>query len=388
MSNRFSAADLVVGQVAAERPEQPFTAAFQKARAPMLIADARAADNPILFVNDAFLELTGYTREEIVGRNCRFLQGPGTDQAVVSRIAAAIAAGERIETEIFNYRKDGTPFWNALLISPVRDGTGRLLYFVGSQADIGERKEAAARFAAAEERLERVASELQSALDRKTALLHEVDHRVKNNLQVIASLVHLQSRCLQDESAERALSDLAERIGALATVHRLLNPSGDAGRFDLAAFIRELLEELGSAPGAKQIRIELDLEPVTVSASQASALGLLVNEIASHATKCGFPDGRDGRLQVAVRGSGSNIAIVFTDDGIALADRDFNETGFGPTLIRMMTRQLKAEIAWADAQPGTCVTVTLPLSRPDEEAGSIPSRSPSADRAPRAPRGA
>jgi PAS domain S-box-containing protein len=348
--------------VAAEGSDHPFMAAFYAASVPMLIADARLDDSPILFVNDAFLHLTGYARDEVVGRNCRFLQGPGTDQAVASRIAAAIAAGERIETEILNYRKDGTRFWSALVINPIRDETGRQLYFIESQVDIGPRQDAAIRFTAAEERLERVAEELQSALDRKTALLHEVDHRVKNNLQVIASLVHLQSRCLNGVSAESALSNLAERIGALSTVHRLLDPSGDTGRFDVAAFIRELLEDIGPGPEASQVRVDLALEPVTIPASQASALGLLVNEIAGRAMRHACLEGSRGRLGIAVRQAGASLVILIEHDGVGPGAADAGVPGLSHTLIGMLSKQLKADVAWADAQPGTRVTITLPLA--------------------------
>jgi PAS domain S-box-containing protein len=347
--------------VAAEGSDHPFMAAFYAAGVPMLITDARRDDNPILAVNDAFLDLTGYARDEVIGRNGRFLQGPGTDQAVASRIAAAITAGERIETEILCYRKDGTPFWNALVINPIRDEIGRLHYFIVSQADIGARQEAAARFSAAEERLERVTDELQSALDRKTALLHEVDHRVKNNLQVIASLIHLQSRCLNGESAERALSNLAERIGALSTVHRLLDLSGDAGHLDLAAFTRELLEEIGAEPGASCVRIDLALEPVTVPASQASALGLLINEIAGRAMRHASWESDAGQLHIAVRQAGTNLVMIIEGDGVGPGG-DQDASGLSRMLIPMLSKQLKADIAWVDAQPGTRVTITLPLA--------------------------
>lgn len=114
----------------------PFVAAVHATRMPMVITDPRQDDNPIIFVNDSFCRLTGYDRAEIVGRNCRFLQGPETDAADVARIRAAIDARREIEIDIRNHRKDGTPFWNRLLMAPVYDAGGELAYFFASQLDV------------------------------------------------------------------------------------------------------------------------------------------------------------------------------------------------------------------------------------------------------------
>ena len=114
----------------------PFAAAVRATRMPMIITDARQADNPVIFANDAFCDLTGYTRREIVGRNCRFLQGPETDRAMVARIREAVRAGRAIELDLRNHRKDGEPFWNRLLMAPVRDEAGEVAYFFASQVDV------------------------------------------------------------------------------------------------------------------------------------------------------------------------------------------------------------------------------------------------------------
>lgn len=113
----------------------PFAAAMRATRMPMLITDPNQADNPIVFVNDAFAKLTGYSREETLGRNCRFLQGPGTNSEDIDRIRTAIAERQPIEIELLNYKKDGGVFWNRVLISPVFD-RGELTYFFASQLDV------------------------------------------------------------------------------------------------------------------------------------------------------------------------------------------------------------------------------------------------------------
>jgi PAS domain S-box-containing protein len=119
-----------------DRSTDPFVSAVRATRMPMIITDPRQADNPVVFANDAFCRLTGYDREDIVGQNCRFLQGPETNSEDVRRIREAVDAVQLIETDIRNYRKDGSPFWNRLLMAPVFDANGALAYFFASQVDV------------------------------------------------------------------------------------------------------------------------------------------------------------------------------------------------------------------------------------------------------------
>jgi PAS domain S-box-containing protein len=120
------------------RRGDPFAAAVRATRMPMIVTDPRQHDNPIVFANDAFLKLTGYTRMEVTGRNCRFLQGPDTDPAAVDRIRAAVRQQVDIKIDLLNYRKDGTTFYNALYVGPVRDEAGKVVYFFASQLDVSE----------------------------------------------------------------------------------------------------------------------------------------------------------------------------------------------------------------------------------------------------------
>lgn len=123
---RGMAGELLFGAVAASR-------------LPMVLTDPNVPDNPIVQANAAFLQLTGYGPEEILGRNCRLLQGPDTDRTAAATIGRAIAAGEATSIDILNYRRDGSTFWNALTVSPIADAGGTLRYFLGIQQDIGQR---------------------------------------------------------------------------------------------------------------------------------------------------------------------------------------------------------------------------------------------------------
>ena len=121
-----------------------FFAAVRMSPMPMCLSDPNRPDNPLVFVNRAFEDLTGYPEEEILGRNCRFLQGPATDRAVTAEVGRSIEAKVDVSAEVYNYRKDGSGFWNALYLSPVLSDAGDLLYFFGSLLDVTKRRQAEA----------------------------------------------------------------------------------------------------------------------------------------------------------------------------------------------------------------------------------------------------
>lgn len=345
----------------------PFAAAFRAARMSMVITDPRRENNPIVFANDAFLRLTGYERHEVVNRNCRFLQGPKTDKWIVETMRRAIAEQRDIGVDLINYRKDGSTFWNALHISPLFGDQGELQFFFASQFDVSDRKAAEQRVAADEDRFERAmekrTGELEAALEAQTMLLHEADHRVKNNLQMISSLILMQSRTIEDEATRKSLSSMLERIEALSTVHRRLYQSKDVGSFDLSDFARDLVSNLLVASGRPEITSELDLEPVIIPAAKATPVALMVNELITNALKHAFKPGHDGtdrgRIGVGMSRVDGGFRIEVFDDGVGMAGTD-GGASFGMRLIKSLARQLHADIQWRDAGPGTRVVIMVP----------------------------
>lgn len=347
----------------------PFAAAMRATRMSMLITDPRRTDNPIVFANDAFLRLTGYDRAEVIGKNCRFLQGPETDPEAVEKIRQAVAGRTDISIDLLNYRKDGAKFWNALYISPVSNEKGELLFYFASQLDVTDRKQAEHRVSLDKDRFEQAVkartAELEAALETQRALLHEVDHRVKNNLQMISSLILMQSRAIPDEGIRASLKSMLARIEALSTVHRRLYQSDDVSTFDVADFVEDLVTDLVAASG-NGFSSTLDLQPVVVPAEKAAPIALMVNELVTNTLKHAFKDRGNGdaggTIGVRLNQSDGRFRIEVSDDGVGMNGAN-GDSSFGLRLVKSLARQLHADIEWQDAGPGTRVVIGMPVEQ-------------------------
>ncbi|HYJ75194.1 MAG TPA: PAS domain-containing protein, partial [Kineosporiaceae bacterium] len=173
------------------------------------ISDPRREDDPLVWVNPAFERMTGYTAGEIVGRNCRFLQGPGTDRGAVRRLRESLQRGEAVRAELLNYRKDGTPFWNSFTISPVLDGDHQLTHFVGVQTDITARVIAGMeyeRLLTAEREARAVAEQAKSRLD----VMVEVGALLTETLDAEGAMRRL-AETLVPRLADYCIVDLVDR---------------------------------------------------------------------------------------------------------------------------------------------------------------------------------
>ena len=154
-----------------------------------MLADPRLPDAPLVYVNQSFLVITGYTANEVLGRNCRFLQGHGTDPGPIEKLRRAIADGRPATVELRNYRKDGTPFWNEVHIAPVRDDHGELVRYVGIQIDVTAHRE--------EQRLRSAAQDAE----RRSTFLAEASPLLDASLDLrstLDSLTHLSVPYLGD----------------------------------------------------------------------------------------------------------------------------------------------------------------------------------------------
>ncbi|MCW2370741.1 PAS domain-containing protein [Sphingobium sp. B11D3D] len=220
-----------------------FFAAIEMTRMPMILTDPNLPDNPIVFANKAFLDLTLYEESEIIGRNCRFLQGAETDRERIAELRDAVARHESIALEILNYRRDGTPFWNAVFIGPVYDVSGKLLYFFASQLDVTKRRET--------EQVLRQAQKMEAIGQLTAGLAHDFN----NLLQVIGGSLELASNRIEDERAGRHIENaqhaaargakLTGQLLAFARKTRLTPRSVDVSDC-VQSFVHVLESALGS----------------------------------------------------------------------------------------------------------------------------------------------
>ncbi len=204
-----------------------FLTVMQTTRMAMVLSDPRQPDTPIIYCNPAFCEQTGYPEDEVIGRNCRFLQGPTTDRTTVKRIAEALSARENVMEDIYNYRRDGRGFWNALHVSPIFDADGQLLYFFGSQADVTRRKEAALQ--------------QQERLDTVGTMASGVAHAFNNLMTVVVASI---DQAATQASTDRQRTQLARADAAARSAGRLTQQMLS---FSRRQFLEEQLVDLNAA---------------------------------------------------------------------------------------------------------------------------------------------
>jgi two-component sensor histidine kinase len=198
------------------------------------------------------------------------------------------------------------------------------------------------------------------ALERQAARHREVEHRVKNTLQLISSIVLLQGRRANDDGARQALRAVQQRVAAVSVAHRHVGWSEEAEQVEVAALVREIVSDLAGSAGRDDVAIDLDLEPVTIDGRQGAPVALLVSESVGNCLRHAFPDGRKGRVRVMLRRGGGAFELTVADDGVGMSE-GVRPTGFGFNVVQLMVQQLRGKLATDTAQPGMRLTVTVPM---------------------------
>ena len=203
---------------------------------------------------------------------------------------------------------------------------------------------------------------LRATLREKEVLIEEVHHRVKNNLQVITSLLGLQARTIKDPATRKKFEESRYRIQAMAILHQILYESSSLAEIDFADYIRRLVEHLVRSYGAaSRIRTEVHLEALRCHRDVALPCGLIVNELLSNAFKYAFPGGKNGEIRVVLRqGSPGKVHLMVRDNGVGLPPGlDWNTSPtLGLRLVRTLARQIDAEVK-TSGRPGTLFSITF-----------------------------
>ena len=292
----------------------------------------------IEYANLAFARMSGYEAGEVLGRTPRFLQGPQTDQTVLDRMRRALAAGECFHGEAANYRKDGSTYMVEWLISPVRDGKGRITHWISAQRDTTERR----------------ASE-----QRQRLLVRELHHRVRNTLATVQAVLNASLR--SSVSMEEFGRSFAGRITSLATTHSLITEA----HTQVVSFEDLLRAELDAYNDPGCDRVSLQGPRALLTSELAVPVGMALHEMTANAVRHGALGRGDGRLDVvwSVQGEADQRTLRWTwnehgGPSVALPTRE----GFGMGLLRqLLAYQAHAEVEIAFDSDGLRITVEMPL---------------------------
>jgi PAS domain S-box-containing protein len=356
-----------------------FFAAVEMTRMPMIVTDARQPDNPIVFANGAFTDLTGYRQHEIMGRNCRFLQGPDTDPHTVAEIRRALEEERAVAVDILNYKAGGEPFWNALFIGPVFDRDGQLLYFFASQMDITQRRISQDAYLQAQK---------MEAIGQLTA---GMAHDFNNLLQVINGNLELAQRALDTSHAATAALQRAQRAAMRAgkLTQQLLTFARkqrlEPKCVNLNSLVVEFSEMLVRTLGDK-VELRLDLKPGLPSCTldpthlEMALLNVLIN------ARDAMPEGGEVTVATMLLGDqeqatahqlphGNYVVICVKDTGVGMSPEVMRRatepffttkgpgTGLGLAMVHGFVQQSHGRLE-LESEPGkgTLVRMIFPVA--------------------------
>ncbi|QZH74322.1 MAG: PAS domain-containing protein [Erythrobacter sp.] len=317
-----------------------FEQAMGQTRMAIVLCDPNLPDIPIVFANRGFRQLSGYPEEEIIGRNCRFMQGPETDPRQVARIREAIRNEDVLVVEMLNYRRDGTPFWNALHLGPIYDQNGKLLYFFGSQWDVSD-----VRAARAEQRHSR-------------DMARELSHRMKNMFSVISGIVNITGRMrgIEDEARE-----INERVQALGRAYETTLDEASTGNIAIGPAIRAILLPYAEQDG----RLALRGNGQSVPFSVVSSVGLALHELAANAIKHGAWSVKGGHVDVdwfLTEKEGQRVLeVTWEEKGGPIVSEPAGKSGSGNEIINRMVRYGGGSTQRDWHPEGLQATLTFPL---------------------------
>lgn len=299
-----------------------------------------------IFVNNRMSEITGYSKEELRTNPVRKFIHPD-DSDYVMDIGGKRERGEAAPStyEARIVTRDGVVRYVELAVSSILYGGGYAA--LGALRDITDRKEAE--------------NALQANLHEKEILLREIHHRVKNNLQVMSSLLNLQSQHILDPRDVDAFRASMDRIKSMALIHDKLYRSQNLATVYLPDYVDDLSRGLVQTYAlGKMVELRTDIAPIVLDIDTATHLGLMINELLSNSLKHAFPGNLDGNITIGIREDGKGIEILVSDNGIGFPeDLDFmNTTSLGMQLVVTLVEQLEGTISLA-REDGTAFRVVF-----------------------------
>lgn len=299
-----------------------------------------------------------YGPEEILGQDFSMLLSRDDYQAgIFRRELAFVSHGNRNQDARWLVRKDGSRLFSRWVTEPVHDDHGAFRGVAKVMRDETEREAA--------ETL------IRKSLAEKEELLREIHHRVKNNLQVITSLLNLQSATVTDPGILGLFQETRNRVQSIASIHELLYRSSSLASIELAPCARQLTADLVTFYGV-QGRIDARVvgDGVAIDLERAVPFGLLLNELVSNSLKHGFSDGRKGELRVEIGREHDETVLRVIDNGIGLPPRfDYRQSAsLGLKLVHILARQMRASVKLLP-MPGTCFELRIPAALPGRKDG-------------------
>jgi PAS domain S-box-containing protein len=290
--------------------------------------------------------LYGYTAEEAIGRHRALAVPPDYVDPVVA-LVDRLVRGERVEDcEAIRQRKDGTLIDVSIRLSPIHDDSGAVTGVSAIARDITAAKEAERR--------------LKASLQEKEVLLKEVHHRVKNNLQVISSLLNIEAGRMTNPEAVTAFRKSQTRVRSIAAFHEGVYQAADLAHVDMARYIGDLLRGLRATYGltGDGVSVTVDAASVELSADVAIPCGLIANELITNAFKHAFPGGR-GTISVTFQQADDHLVLRVADDGVGLPSSfDLSRLdSLGLQLVQTLSEQIGGAVGVERGARGVAFSV-------------------------------
>ena len=338
-------------RLALEKSERLYRQLIESMNEGLGILDERGN---ITYANDAFCKMLGFTPDELVGMGSADLFDDENKKILKQQLSVR-STGENTPYEIAYRAKNGDIVPTIMSPRAIMDEQGQHFGSFAVITDITERK--------------RAEQEIRTSLREKEILLKEIHHRVKNNLQIIVGLLHLQQIQYEDEKTKRALQESKHRVQAMALLHEKLYQSEKLSRIEMGDYLEELKTHLVASYGTQtsQVAFTVSADKIHLEIDQAIPLGLILTELLSNSLKYAFPNERKGSIEVNMTAEGNEIKMNIGDDGVGVpsgTDIAMAKT-LGLKLVRNLVNQLEGDLE-VDTTNGVSYSITFQRQKLEE----------------------